>query len=191
MYFKIAWFCSTLFWEQDFPGGSSGEEPTCQCKRCGFDPCVGKILWRREWLHMLVFCPGEFHQEKQATIHRVAQSRTWLKWLSTHGPRIPQCLFFSSVQFSSVQSLSSVRLFAPHGLQHARLPCPSLSSGVCSNSCPSSQWCHPIISSSVVPFSSCLQSFLTSGSFPMSQFFASGGQRIGASALASVLPMNI
>ena len=79
----------------------------------------------------------------------------------------------------------------PHGLQHARLPCPSLSPRVCSNSCPLSQWCHPTISSSVVPFSSCPQSFPASGSFPMSQLFPSGGQSIGASASTSVLPMNI
>ena len=79
----------------------------------------------------------------------------------------------------------------PHGLQHARLLCPSPTSGACSNSCPSSQWCHPIISSSVVPFSSCLQSFPESGSFPMSWLFASGGQSIGASALSLVLLMNI
>ena len=79
----------------------------------------------------------------------------------------------------------------PHGLQHARFPCLSLSPGVCSNSCPSSRWHHSIISSSVVPFSSCLRSFPESGSFPMSQLFKSGGQSIGASALASVLPMNI
>ena len=79
----------------------------------------------------------------------------------------------------------------PHGLQQARLPCPSLSPWVCSSSCPLSQWCHPTISSSVVPFSSCLQSFPKSGSFPMSWLTASGGQSIGVSALASVLPMNI
>ena len=79
----------------------------------------------------------------------------------------------------------------PHGLQHARLPCPSLSPRACSNSCSLSRWCHPTISSSVTLFSSCLQSFLASGSFPMSWLFASGGQSIGASASASVLPMNI
>ena len=79
----------------------------------------------------------------------------------------------------------------PHGLQHDRLPCPSPSPGVCSNSCPLSQWCHPTISSSVIPFSSCLQSFQVSVSFPMSQFFISGAQSIGVSASASVLPMNI
>ena len=79
----------------------------------------------------------------------------------------------------------------PHGLQHARPPCPSPTPGVFSNSCPSSWWRHPTISSSAVHFSSHLQSFPTSGSFPMSQCFASGGQNIGASPLASVLPMNI
>ena len=77
----------------------------------------------------------------------------------------------------------------PHGLQHARPPCPSPAPGVYSNSCPLSWWCHPTISSSV--FSSCLQSFPASGSFPMSQLFASGGQSIGVSASASVLPMSI
>ena len=79
----------------------------------------------------------------------------------------------------------------PHGLQHTRLPCPSPTPGVYSNSCPSSRWYHPDISSFVVPFSSCLQSFPASESFPMSQFFTSDGQSIGASASASVLPMNI
>ena len=79
----------------------------------------------------------------------------------------------------------------PHGLQYARLPCPSPTPRACSNSCPLSWWCHPTISSSVVPSSSCFQSFPASGSFPMSQFFASGGQNIGTSASASVLPMNI
>ena len=79
----------------------------------------------------------------------------------------------------------------PHALQHARPPCPSLSSRVCSNSCPSNRWCHPTNSSSVIPFSSCPQSFPASGSFQMSQLFPSGGQSIGVSASASVLPMNI
>ena len=78
----------------------------------------------------------------------------------------------------------------PHGLQHTRLPCLSTSLGVCTNSCPLNQWCHPTISSSVIPFSSCCQSFPASGSFPMSQFFTSGGQSIGVSATASVLPVN-
>ena len=79
----------------------------------------------------------------------------------------------------------------PHGLQHARLPFLSPSAGPCSNSCPLSQWCHPTISSSVIPFSSCLQSFPASGSFLMSRLFTLGGQSIGGSASASALPMNI
>ena len=92
------------------------------------------------------------------------------------------CLVFShSVVSDSLQL---------HGLQHARLSCPSLSPGVCSNSCPLSRWCHPTISSSVVPFSSCLLYFPASGSFPMCRPFASGGQSIRASASALVLPMN-
>ena len=79
----------------------------------------------------------------------------------------------------------------PHGLQHARLPYPSPTPGGCSNSCPSSWWCHPTISSSVVTFFTCLQSFPASGSFPVGLFFTSGGQSIRVSASASVLPINI
>ena len=94
----------------------------------------------------------------------------------------------SSVQFScSVVSDSLQR----DGLQHARLPCPLPTPRACTNSCPLSWWCHPTIPSSVVPFSSCLPSFPASRSFPVSQFFASGGQSIGVSVSAPVLPMNI
>ena len=96
-----------------------------------------------------------------------------------------------SVQFSSVQSLILSDSLWPHEPQHARPPCSSPTPRVYSNSCPLSQWCHPTISSSVVPFSSCLQSFLASTSFQMSQLFALGGQSIGVSASISVLPMNI
>jgi len=94
------------------------------------------------------------------------------------------------IGFSSVQSLSRVWLFATHEPQHARPPCPSTTPTVYPNSCPLSQWCHPTISSSVIPFSSCPQSFSASGSFQMSQFFPSGGQSIGVSASIPVLPMN-
>ena len=100
--------------------------------------------------------------------------------------RSPPPLF--SVQFSCSVVFDTLRL---HGLQHTRLLCLSLFPGACSESCPSSQWRHPTISSSVVPFSSCPQSFPASGSFHMSQFFASGGQSIGVSASASVLPRSI
>ena len=88
-----------------------------------------------------------------------------------------------SVQFSHTIMSNSLQ---PHALQHARLPCPSPTPGACSNSCPLSWWCHPTISSSVIPFSSCLQSFPASWSFPMSQFFASGGQIIGVSDMVSI-----
>ena len=87
---------------------------------------------------------------------------------------------------SSVQLLSHVWLFVTPWLQHARLPCPSPTPGIYSNSCPSSQWCYPTISSSVIPFSSCLQSFPALGFFPMSQPFTWGGQNIGVSATTSV-----
>ena len=106
------------------------------------------------------------------------QGKIWLEY----GERREQANQFSSVVSNSLQ---------PHGLQHARLPCSSPTPGVYSNSCPLSRWCHPTISSSVVPFSSRLQSFPASGSFKMSQFFTSGGQSIRVSASPSVLPMNI
>ena len=102
--------------------------------------------------------------------------------------QIAKYLFSISVQFSC--SVMSDSLW-PHGLQHARLPCPSPAPRAYPNSCASSQWCHPTISSSVVPFSSLLRSFPALGSFLRNQFLASGGQSIGASARASVLPMNI
>ena len=101
---------------------------------------------------------------------------------------IPEVCQFSSVQFS--RSVVSNSLW-PHGPQHARHPCPSPTPGGYSNSCPSHWWCHLTISSSAIPFSSCLRSFPASGSFPISQFFTSGGQSTGVSASASVLPKNI
>ena len=105
------------------------------------------------------------------------------KLLKTHC----QIIIFSSIQFSRSVVSDSLQL---HELQQARPPCPSPTPGIYPNSCPLSQWCHPVVSSSVVPFSSCPQSFPASGSFQMSQLFASGGQRIGVSASTSVLPMN-
>ena len=110
------------------------------------------------------------------------RGRQRMRWLDGTIDSVDMLLFSRSVVSYSL---------SPHGLQHARLPCPSLSLGICSNSCPSSQWCHPTISSSVAPFSSCPQSFPRSGSFPTSRLFTSGGQSIGASASASVLPVNI
>ena len=118
------------------------------------------------------------------------------KWLTAPCSLCSNCLAvsncslnpgFSSVQFSHPVMSNSLW---PHESQHTRPPCPSPTPGVYSNSCPSSQWCHPAISSSVSPFSSCPQSLPVSESFPMSQLFTWGGQSTGVSASASVLPMN-
>ena len=112
-----------------------------------------------------------------------------LQFLKRHGLAICVLLLFCiNFQIPFSCSVMSDSLW-PHGLQHTRLPCPSPTPGACSNPCPLSRWCHPTNSSSVIPLSSCLQSFSASGSFLMSQFFASGGQSFGASA--SVLPMNL
>ena len=117
--------------------------------------------------------------------------------ISLHNAQLPQLLFLLwklwkqsllSVQFSRSVVADSLR---PHESQHARPSCPSPTPRVYSNSCPSSRWCHLAISSSVIPFSSCPQSLPASGSFPVSQLFALGGQSIGVSASTSVLPMNI
>ena len=103
-------------------------------------------------------------------------------WATTESQMWLSVRFSCSVMSDSLQ---------PHGLQHARLPCPSPTPRVYSNSCPLSRWWHPTISSSLSPFSSCLQSFPASGSFQMNQLFTSGGQSIGVSVSISVLPMNI
>ena len=110
-----------------------------------------------------------------------------LKYLWTDMVVVSIWVQFSSVQFSLSVVSDSLR---PHESQHARPPCPSPTPGVHTDSCPSSRWCHPAISSSVVPFSSCPQSLSASESFPMSQLFIWGGQSIGVSASASVLPKN-
>ena len=129
-------------------------------------------------------CPN-LKTTKFVSPHYIPLSLLTLSKLSEKILSTQNCAMCLNHSFSSVAQLCpTLRLY---GLQHIRLPCPSPTPGACSNSRPSSQWCHPTISSSVVPFS-CLQSFPASGYFPMSQFFRSGGQSIGASA--SVLPMN-
>ena len=144
--------------------------------RIGFDPWVGNIPWKRAWQSNRVFLPGESHGWRSLAgyNHRVAQSWTWLKWLGT-------------VQFSRSVVSDSLR---PHESQHARPPCPSPTPGVHPNSRPLSQWWHPTISSSVVPFSSCPQSLPSSESFPMSQLFSWGGQSTGVSALTPFFQRN-
>ena len=107
--------------------------------------------------------------------------------LAIYSFRIYPFFLWQSNHFSRSVMSDSLR---SHGLQHTRPSCPSPTPGACSNSCPSSQWCRPTISSSVVPFFSCLQFFPASGTFPMSQLFASSGQSIGVSASTSVLPMK-
>ena len=121
--------------------------------------------------------PGEGNGNplQYSCLENPVDGRAW--WATVH-----------RVQFSCPVMSDSLR---PHEPQHARPPCPSPTPGVYPNSCPLSRSCHPTISSSVVPFSSCLQSFPTSGSFQMSQLFTSRGQNIGVSASTSVLPMNI
>ena len=109
------------------------------------------------------------------------------KWVAKK-KNSPLYLLLCIYQFSCSVVSDSLR---PRVLQHPRIPCPSPAPWAYSNSCPPSQWCHPIISSSAIHFSSCFQSFPESDSFPKSQFFRSGGQSIGVSALASILPMNI
>ena len=120
-----------------------------------------QVLWRRDILAMSIYSPTV-----SGTFH-------------------------DQHHFTSVQSLSCVRLFATPWTAACQAFHPSPTPGACSNSCPSSRWCHPTISSFVIPFSSCLHSFPASESFPISQFFTSGGQSIGVSASASILPMNI
>ena len=135
---------------------------------------------------MLFFTETEKTILKFIWTHNPEQSKQ--SWERRWGDSIIPDFKLLSVQFS--HSVVSDSLWS-HGLQHTRLPCPSPTPRAYSNSCPSSSWCYPALSSSVVPFSSRLQSFLASGSFPMSQFFASGSQSIGVLASASVLPMNI
>ena len=150
----------------------------------------------KNWfIHKLVSCMQDKKQHLEHYMEKQTGSelgKEYIKAVYFH----PAYLTYmqSSVQFSSVAQLCLT--LRPHGLQHTRLPCPPPTPGVYSNSCPLIQWCHPTISFSVVPFSSCLQSFPASGSFQMSQFFPSGDQSIGVSACWkdwcwSVLPMNI
>ena len=121
----------------------------------------------------------------------VSNSSCLFTWCQPLDASYCTVLLYFSRYYCCCSAAQSCLTLWPHGLHQAKLLCPSPSQRVCSNSCPSSWWCHPTISSCVVPFSSCLQSFPASGSFQMSLFFTSGGQSIGASASTSVFPVNI
>ena len=147
---------------------------TSQLGQFPYCSCALRMLGPSGFSFLLLFWGPQTHQSYFPLI-------MWLR-------ETPTISSLGTVQFSCSVLSDSLR---PYRLQHARPPCPSPTPRTCSNSYPLSWWCHPTISSSVVPFSSCLQSFPASGSFAVSQFFPSGGQSIGASASTSVLPMNI
>ena len=170
-----------------FPGGSDGNESSCNAGDLGFIPGLGRVPGRGLCNPPQYPCL-RIHMGRgacQPTFHGLQRARR--DWVFKQSPTVINH-HSKSVQFSCSVMYDSLK---PHGLQHTRLPCPSLTPGVYSNSCPSNQCCHPTTSSSAIPFSSCLPSFPASGSFPMSQFFASGGPSIGVSASASALPINI
>ena len=192
----------------DFPGGSDDKESACNM---GGPGSMKKIPWRRKWQSATVFLPGESRGQTGLVGYSPwdCYESDMMEWL------VLPLFFFSCKHLGSlslkrrlwpksdsptchtkhvwkalsVQSLSHVQLFATPWM-HARPPCPSPTPGVHPNPCPSSRWCHPTFSSSVVCSSSCRQSFPALGSFPVSQLFASGGQSIGVSGSTSVLPMN-
>ena len=168
------------------------KEHTCHCrrhKRCGFSPLVGKIPLRRATFKVGMATQSGIlawripWTEEPRRLQTIESQRVGHDWCMH--PRTP--LKRGSVQFSHSVVSDSLR---PHESQNTRPPCPSPAPGVHPNSCASSRWCHPAISCSVVPVSSCPQSLPASGSSPMSQLFAWGGQSIGVSTLASVLPMK-
>ena len=153
---------------------------------------------QRILLNIILFLPQSLFCFSQSNQHIQSAAQMCISLMKNFGDlMIGKSIYQLGINFSYV-IIFSVQFSCPvmsdpatHGLQHTRLPCPSPTPGAYSNSCPSSQWCHPSISSSVIPFSSHLQSFPASGSFLASQFFTSGGQYIGVSASASVFPMNI
>ena len=152
------------------------------------------LLWVLfEWRNMLPCFPVQRCKRESPSFVDYQQYHHWLLTVffffkaTSNSCKFFFFFFFASVQFSHSFVSDSLQLHEP---QHVRPPCLSPTSGVHSNPCPSSRWCHPAISSSVIPFSSCPSSFPASGSFQMSQLFTSGGQSIGVSASTSVLPMN-
>ena len=172
-----------------FPGGTvvKNQPTTAGDAKDRFDPWVGKIAWGRKWQPAPAFLPGKLHEQRSLAgyIQPVESQRVGHDW--THTQFTNNHKIGHSVQFSRSVVSDSLRLHEP---QHARTPCLSPTPRVHPNPCPSSRWYHPTISSFVIPFSSCPQSFPASGSFQMSQLFTSGGQSIGVSASTSVPPIN-
>ena len=170
----------------------------------GIEAVLGDVI-QEPWFLYLVVWPSSGCYTVRMVHGQVPfpASRRWQSWRQSHCLPLMALLTFQGSELGHMtpqDSPGNLLLFShsvmsdslqPQGLQHTRLPCPSLSPRVCSNSCPLSRWCHPPISSSVAPFSSCPQSFLDSRSFLMNQLFTSSGQSIGASTSTSVLPMNI
>ena len=185
-----SWCCG---WGPNGSGHTEGSEG-CRAQH-GCYRGINLLGWERGMFLLGGWLSLQYYQEEvaESIIDTGGLGRQWVWQVCTFvclGWRLALGLISCEACCCSVTQ-SCLTLCDPQGLQHTGLPCPSPSPGVCSNSCPLSQWCLPTISSSVVPFSSCLQSFPRSRSLPVSQFFASGGQSIGASASASVLPMNI
>ena len=156
------------------------KQPTCAMQSLSsFLEEIEELILKYIW-NWILNCRSSFTREEQSWITLPVPTRAPQPEQRAH-----------SIQFSSVQSLSCVWLFVTPWTSAHQASLSTPTPGACSNPCPSSRWCHRTISSSFIPFSSCLQSFPASGSFPVSQFFTSGGQSIGASASASILPMNI
>ena len=179
-----------------FPGGSVSKESACRAEDLGSMSGLGRFPWERARQPIPVFLPGGFPGTEDPYSPWGCKELGMTVKLSTyiHTESANEiCLTsFTMIKEDVQEKQCSVQLsnsfvsdsLWPHGLQHTRPPCPLPAWRAWSNSCPSSQCCHTTISSSVVPFSSCLQSFPTSGSFQMSQFFTPGGQRIGISGSA-------
>ena len=170
--------------------GFPGSSVCLKCEWPGFNPWVGNIPWRRQWKPTPVFLNGKSHGQRSLVDystwgHKELDTNEWLSHKRQTGWMDIQIrwIYMLSVQFSRSVVSNSLQ---PHESQYTRPPCLSPTPGVHPNPCPLSRWCHPTISSSVIPFSYCPQSFLASGSFQMSQLLASGGQSIGASASTSV-----
>ena len=190
LHIHLCWAFQVILWWRIHP-------PVSEVKARGFSPWVGKIPWSRKWQPIKGVLPGKVPwTEEPGGPQSMGLQRMEHNWACTGWdlpilitPKLGSIIsYMPTHQFSSVAKLCLT--LWPHGLQRARLPCSSATPRACSDSFPSSWWCHPSISSSVVPFSSRLQSVPGSGSSPMNQFFASGGQSIGAWGLASVLPKN-